>query len=47
MFRETPQMFRETPQTVAGRTIVKRHKFWALAATFCMIMTLYTGYKHK
>jgi len=26
---------------------MKSHKMWALAATFCMIMTLYTGYKHK
>ena len=24
-----------------------RHKFWAIATTICMLMTLYTGYKHK
>ena len=26
---------------------MKQHKFWAIAATICMVMALYTGYKHK
>ena len=26
---------------------MKNHKFWAWAAVICMIMTFYTGYKHK
>ncbi|MDE7059839.1 MAG: hypothetical protein K2P03_14260 [Lachnospiraceae bacterium] len=26
---------------------MKNHKFWAWAAVICMIITFYTGYKHK
>ncbi len=26
---------------------MKNHKFWAWAAVICMVMTFYTGYKHK
>ncbi|MDE7319116.1 MAG: hypothetical protein K2N46_05220 [Lachnospiraceae bacterium] len=26
---------------------MKYHKFWAWAAVICMVMTFYTGYKHK
>ncbi|MGN1332192.1 MAG: DUF6219 family protein [Lachnospiraceae bacterium] len=25
---------------------MKNHKFWAWAALGCMLMTIYTGYKH-
>ena len=26
---------------------MKNHKFWAWAAVFCILMTMYTGYKHN
>ncbi len=26
---------------------MKNHRFWAWAAVTCMVMTFYTGYKHK
>lgn len=29
------------------RIIMKQHKFWAAAATFCMIMACITGKRHK
>lgn len=29
------------------RNIMKQHKFWAAAATFCMIMACITGKKHR
>ena len=30
-----------------GVTFVKSHKYWALAAAFCMLMAIYTGYQHE
>lgn len=29
-----------------GNTM-KHHKFWAVAATVCFVLAMYTGYKHK
>ncbi|ESL03320.1 hypothetical protein GCWU000282_01480 [Catonella morbi ATCC 51271] len=29
-----------------GKTM-KHHKFWAVAASICFILAMYTGYKHK
>ncbi|WP_408606123.1 DUF6219 family protein [Kineothrix alysoides] len=26
---------------------MKHHKYWAWAMVFCLIMTIYTGHKHK
>ena len=26
---------------------MKNHKFWAGALVVCLVMTFYTGYKHK
>ncbi|WP_408609854.1 DUF6219 family protein [Konateibacter massiliensis] len=26
---------------------MKKHKFWSTAMLFCLVMTFYTGYKHK
>lgn len=26
---------------------MKKHKFWCLALVVCLVMTIYTGYKHK
>ncbi|WP_275443517.1 DUF6219 family protein [Petralouisia muris] len=26
---------------------MKNHRFWAWAAVICMVMAIYTGYKHK
>ena len=28
-----------------GRDAMKAHKFWGLAACFCMLAAVYTGYK--
>ena len=27
--------------------LMSHHKYWAYAALFCMVMAMYTGYKHK
>lgn len=26
---------------------MKKHKFWCWALVVCLVMTIYTGYKHK
>ena len=26
---------------------MKQHRFWAYASVICMLMAMYTGYKHR
>lgn len=30
-----------------GGVNMKAHKFWAWGAVICMVMVMFTGYKHK